>query len=227
MILELATVVALARQCGPSVAAETLVSLVHTESKFDPYAIGVNAKGVRAPNAVDQASAVSAAKSLMARGYNIDLGLGQINSANLTWLGLSVEDAFDPCRNLAAAARVLATNYASVRQPGRSTNEAIATAMSMYNTGSRSAGFRNGYVRKVYTSSSVIVPAMRGGAAVAVAPPSPADFKHAPHAQSAEPVDTRQSASSAPDQSWDTTATAQAASLLVFSSPANSLSKGQ
>jgi len=103
VILELATVVGLAQQCAPSVAVETLVSVVHTESHFNPYAIGVNAKGVAAPKPSDRASAAAAARSLIARGYNIDLGLGQINSANLRWLGLSVEDAFDPCRNLAAA----------------------------------------------------------------------------------------------------------------------------
>lgn len=226
MILELATVVALARQCAPSVAAETLVSLVHTESKFDPNAIGVNAKGVRAPAAADKASAIAAAKSLIARGYNIDLGLGQINSANLRWLGLSVEDTFDPCRNLAAAARVLATNYTSVARPGRSTNDAIATAMSMYNTGSRSAGFRNGYVRKVYTSSSIIVPAMRGGAAVVVPAPIPSPPEPA---QSREPLSMTETSAdaAAPSRNWDTAADAQTASLLVFGAPANISSKGQ
>lgn len=161
MILELATVVGLAQQCAPSVAVETLVSVVHTESHFNPYAIGVNAKGVAAPNPGDRVSAAAVARSLIARGYNIDLGLGQINSANLRWLGLSVEDAFDPCRNLAAAARVLASNYLNVVRASPSTEVAIATAMSMYNTGSRSRGFGNGYVGRVYASSSVVVPAIK------------------------------------------------------------------
>ena len=129
MILEIATVVALARQCAPSVAVETLVSVVHAESRFNPYAIGVNAKGVRAPDSVDRASATAAARSLIARGYNIDLGLGQINSANLRWLGLSVEDAFDPCRNLAASARVLSSNYLSVAQSSPPTEAATPTAL--------------------------------------------------------------------------------------------------
>lgn len=44
MILELATVVGLAQQCAPSVAVETMVSVVHAESHFNPYAIGVNAR---------------------------------------------------------------------------------------------------------------------------------------------------------------------------------------
>lgn len=222
MILELATVVGLAQQCAPSVAVETLVSVVHTESHFNPYAIGVNAKGVAAPNPSDQVSAAAAARSLIARGYNIDLGLGQINSANLRWLGLSVDDAFDPCRNLAAAARVLASNYLNVVRSSPSTEVAIATAMSMYNTGSRSRGFGNGYVGRVYASSNVVVPAIRRRAM-----PEPAAL---PAPVTPEPTVTQPSAevrSPRVQEAWDTTAGAQTASLMVFGGASNSSPKGQ
>ena len=222
MILELATVVGLAQQCAPSVAVETLVSVVHTESHFNPYAIGVNAKGVAAPKPSDRASAAAAARSLIARGYNIDLGLGQINSANLRWLGLSVEDAFDPCRNLAAAARVLASNYLNVVRSSPSTEVAIATAMSMYNTGSRSRGFGNGYVGRVYASSNVVVPAIRRRAM-----PEPAAL---PAPVTPEPTVTQPSAevrSPRVQEEWDTTAGAQTASLMVFGGASNSSPKGQ
>jgi type IV secretion system protein VirB1 len=222
VILELATVVGLAQQCAPSVAVETLVSVVHTESHFNPYAIGVNAKGVAAPNPSDRVSAAAAARSLIARGYNIDLGLGQINSANLRWLGLSVDDAFDPCRNLAAAARVLASNYLSVARSSPSTEVAIATAMSMYNTGSRSRGFRNGYVGRVYASSSIVVPAIRRGAMPeSAALPAPVNL---------EPTVTQPSAGVRLPRvrdAWDTTAGAQTASLMVFGGASNSSPKGQ
>src|SRR3546814_8075938 len=77
------------------------------------------------------------------------------------WLGLAVDDAVEPCRNLAAAARGLASNDLNVVRSSPSTEVAIATAMSMYNTGSRSRGFGNGYVGRVYASSSVVVPAIR------------------------------------------------------------------
>ncbi len=216
MILELATVVGLAQQCAPSVAVETLLSVVHTESHFNPYAIGVNAKGVAAPNPGDRVSAAAVARSLIARGYNIDLGLGQINSANLKWLGLSVDDAFDPCRNLAAAARVLASNYLSVARSSPSTEVAIATAMSMYNTGSRSRGFGNGYVGRVYASSSVVVPAIRRGAAPEPVTPEP-KFTQLPAGVSSPRV----------QNGWDTTAGAQTASLMVFGGASNSSPKGQ
>jgi len=222
VILELATVVGLAQQCAPSVAVETLVSVVHTESHFDPYAIGVNAKGVPAPNPIDRASAAAAARSLIARGYNIDLGLGQINSANLRWLGLSIDDVFDPCRNLAAAARVLASNFLSVARSTPSKEMAIATAMSMYNTGSRSRGFGNGYIGRVYASSRVVVPAIRR-----VAPPravvSPATTEY----KSTVTQPTADIRSPRAQGAWDTTAGAQTASLMVFGTASKSSRKGQ
>lgn len=216
MILEIATVVSLAQQCAPSVATETLISIVHTESRFNPYAIGVNSKGASAPSPMDKATAVHSARSLIARGFNIDLGLGQINSANLEWLGLSIEDAFDPCRNLAAAARVLSTNYLSVVRTSRTTEEALATAMSLYNTGSRTRGFGNGYVRRVYASSQTVIPLIRGSSAGAVAgPPLPP----------AAPAAAAPAALRDPD-GWDTTARAQSASLMVFGGTSTNALKG-
>jgi type IV secretion system protein VirB1 len=220
VFLKLSTAVALAHQCAPSVAVETLVSVVYAESRFNPYAIGVNAKGVRAPDPVDRATAIAAARSLIAQGNNIDLGLGQINSANLRWLGLSVEDAFDPCRNLAASARVLSSNYLSVAQSSPTTEAAIATAMSMYNTGSRSRGFGNGYVSRVYASSSIVVPAIRNGlieAAGASTARAPVAGPPAAAAVRAPDIQTQ----------WDTTAGAQAAQLIVFGATSSRLQKGQ
>jgi len=224
VILELATVVGLAQRCAPSVAVETMVSVVHAESHFNPYAIGVNAKGVPAPDPGDRAAAVRDARSLIERGYNIDLGLGQINSANLKRLGLSVDDAFDPCRNLEAAARVLASNYLSVVRTSTSTEAAIAAAMSMYNTGNRWRGFGNGYVGRVYASSGVVVPAMRrSGSSVqsnAVTPPPPREA-----IQTVAMSDAPRAA--AGSAKWNTAAGAQSANLMVFGGASSTIAKGQ
>jgi type IV secretion system protein VirB1 len=165
MILDVASLLALAGSCAPSVAPETLISIVHTESRFNTLAIGVNSPGARKPVPATRAQAIAAARRLIRQGYNIDLGLGQINSANLGWLGLSVEDAFEPCRNLAAAARVLTTNYQSVAHSAQSSDHAIATALSLYNTGDRRRGFRNGYVARVYASASTIIPPRQANSA--------------------------------------------------------------
>lgn len=215
MILQLASVVALAQQCAPSVAPETLVSVVHTESKFDTLAIGVNARGIRAEVPATPTAAARIARSLIAKGYNIDLGLGQINSANLRWLGLSVEDTFDPCRNLAAAARVLSSNFLYAARTQGSSARAISVALSMYNTGSQARGFGNGYVARVYASSAVIIPAMRGlvpagtGTANHPAPASP---------KTGTPIQEPRIAQAAVKalRSWDISARAQTASMMVF-----------
>ena len=41
----------------------------------------------------------------------VDAGLSQVNSSNFAWLGLTLQTAMDPCRNLAAGARVLLAKY--------------------------------------------------------------------------------------------------------------------
>ncbi|WP_176593044.1 lytic transglycosylase domain-containing protein [Sphingobium sp. EM0848] len=220
MILDVASLLALAGSCAPSVAPETLISIVHTESRFNTLAIGVNSPGVRKPAPVTRAQAIAAARSLIRQGYNIDLGLGQINSANLGWLGLSVEDAFEPCRNLAAAARVLATNYQAVARFAPSPDHAIATALSLYNTGDRRRGFRNGYVARVYASASTVIPLIRGRRP---APVMPAPVQIA-DAASANPQASALAATQA--AGWNTTADARQASLMVFGDGATS-EKGQ
>jgi type IV secretion system protein VirB1 len=158
--LSLPAALALAAQCAPGVAPETLLSVAHTESKFDPLAIGVNG-AKNPPPARNAVEAAAVARRYIAAGYSVDLGIAQINSRNLEWLALSVEDAFDPCRNLAAAARVLTANYA-VASRRYAAGTALGVALSMYNTGDGARGYRNGYVGRVYRSAAFVVPAIAG-----------------------------------------------------------------
>lgn len=209
MILDVASLLSLAGACAPTVAPETLISIVHTESRFNSLAIGVNSPGVRQPKLASKAQAIAAARGLIGRGYNIDLGLGQINSANLGWLGLSVEAAFEPCSNLAAAARVLAANYQAVARLAPSRDHAIATALSLYNTGDRRRGFRNGYVARVYASASAVIPLIRGTAPVTTAPaliPAAPTVALAPDTPVPAPAIL----------GWNTAARASQAALMVF-----------
>ena len=87
--------IALAQECAPWVAHETMAAIVRTESAFRPLAIGVNGGARLARQPENKAEAVATAEWLIANGYNIDMGLGQVNSANLRKTGLTVEDAFD------------------------------------------------------------------------------------------------------------------------------------
>lgn len=171
MVLEFGVVLALAQQCAPSVAPETLLSVVRTESAFNPNAIGVNTGRRLRRQPYTRAEAVQMATELQRAGANFDLGLGQINSSNFGWLGLTVSTALDPCRNLAAAARVLETNYGTARRSTSDPQAALRVALSMYNTGSPTRGFRNGYVTKVAGSARHVVPAISEPAALTSPPP--------------------------------------------------------
>lgn len=148
-MLELAAILVLSQACAPSVAPETLAAIAHVESRFDPLAIGVNRGGAAPARARNPAEAAHVARRLLAQGANLDLGLAQINSSNLDWLGLSVEDAFDPCRNLAAAATVLRAGYRVTGDAPSDRQAALRVALSRYNTGDARRGFRNGYVSQV------------------------------------------------------------------------------
>jgi hypothetical protein len=95
---------ALALQCVPPSVAAIMVGIAQHESGLDSVAIHRNANGT------------------------VDVGLAQVNSANFAWLGLTLETALDPCRNLAAGARVLLAKYNG--NPSDTAKAAYATAVT-------------------------------------------------------------------------------------------------
>ena len=153
MAYSAAAIIALASQCAPNVAPQTVLAIVQTESRGRPFAVNVNgATQPAAPTSV--ASATAIAQRYIAAGYSVDLGLGQINSRNMRWLGLTWDTVFDPCTNIAALGAVLTSNYNSAKS-GRDPQTALRVALSMYNTGSQTRGFRNGYVAKVVGNAGI------------------------------------------------------------------------
>jgi type IV secretion system protein VirB1 len=164
-MLDPQAVVDLAVQCAPGVAPATLLAVARAESRLDPLAIGVNGPG-RRPAPSTPAEAIAAARVLVAAGRDIDLGLAQINIRNLARLGLSIETAFDPCRNLAAAGQVLREGYARGRARHGAGQAALRVAFSVYNTGHAEHGFANGYVARVVAQAR-----RSGGPSTEPAPP--------------------------------------------------------
>jgi type IV secretion system protein VirB1 len=209
MSLTLASMLILAQNCAPVVAPETLLSVSQVESGFDPLTIGVNGRAPRALHPPTRQAAIQQAGRLIASGANVDLGIAQINSRNLSWLGLSLADAFDPCRNLAAAAKVLVANYTGVAGVAAGEQTALKAAISMYNTGDQSRGLRNGYVQKVSRAANYIVPAIQtdaGDAAAAPARPEPPPGPEAVMLTAAEPE----------PPAWDVFARPNAREAMVF-----------
>lgn len=152
MPLSTTVLAALLNSCAPNVAPATMTAIIQVESERDPYRIGINSGGslVRQPG--NAADAIATARSLLRKGANFDAGLMQINSANFARLGVTPETVFDPCTNLRAGARLLADNYGRARVSGHA--DPLRAALSEYNTGSRSRGLLNGYVRRVFAAAN-------------------------------------------------------------------------
>jgi len=148
----------LALRCGPSVAPSTLASVARTESGFQPLSINDNTTGTSGvPTTRD--IAIQIASKLIEAGHSVDIGIMQINSGNFARLGLTLEAALDPCKSVAAAAAVLADDYAG----GETHDEqqsALRVALSKYNTGDAQRGFANGYVHQVELAARRVVPAL-------------------------------------------------------------------
>lgn len=141
--------------CAPLVHPETAWRVIKHESRGNPYVIGINGPYRLTRQPRNRQEAVDTARLLIDNKVSIDMGLGQINSKNLQWLGLTVEDVFDPCKNLKAMQTVLTQAYGrAVRKHGPG-QQALVAALSEYNTGSQVRGITNGYVHKV---QSVRVP---------------------------------------------------------------------
>ena len=154
---------ALAAQCAPNIAVDTLRAIVKTESSFNPYAIGIVPKpelkevndGLmkRRPQTLQEA--LSLARDLQAHGYTFAVGLGQINTIHLPSMHLTLAEAFDPCNNLKASAQILSTCYQRAIERNSEKSVALKDALSCYYSGSFTVGYRHGYVDRVLTNAGI------------------------------------------------------------------------
>lgn len=127
--------------CAPNVDRTTMTSVIMVESGAWPWTIGDNSsKPHRGYHEKTYGDAVARAHELMDQGHNLDLGLAQLNTSNLRGLGLSVEQALDPCVNVRSGAHILSNSYtwaSDVYGPGQI---ALRHAFRAYNTGSLTRG---------------------------------------------------------------------------------------
>ena len=161
MTLTMAAVLSLAAQCAPAVAPDTIASIAMAESGLNPFAIHDNTVQ-RTVQIDDPAAAIAVATDLIVgQRHSVDLGLMQVNSANLAALGLSIADAFDACRSVEAGGRVLSEAY----------QRALRGALSVYNTGDLQRGIANGYVSHVERMALSVPPIARGASVPSALPP--------------------------------------------------------
>jgi type IV secretion system protein VirB1 len=108
---------------------------------------------------------------------------------------------FDPCTNIAALGQILTQNYQSVAD-GRHPQTALRLAISLYNTGSTSRGFRNGYVAKVIRNAGITDGVTADYPEPAPPPTITADIRRAVIAENA-PSPERRTVRPAPPPAWN------------------------
>lgn len=148
--------------CATNIAPVTLDAVIAVESHGNPLAFNVNHLPEPQPRPASVAEAAITATSYIRRGFSVDLGLMQVNSRNLSALGLTITDVLDPCINIRAGGAILTVDYAEAARTRGDGQAALQAALSAYNTGDFARGFRNGYVARYYAPGGV--PALAGGA---------------------------------------------------------------
>lgn len=135
--------------CAIDTHPKTVMAVIRVESAGNYLAIGVNGN-LKLRKAQSPKDAAQLAQYAMSKGYSVDVGLMQINSNNILRFGLSLEEAFNPCTNIRLGTKILSSNYSNAVDYHGEGQGALKAALSAYNTGSMTKGFRNGYVGKYY-----------------------------------------------------------------------------
>lgn len=126
--------------------------IVHVESSFNPYAIGVvNGRLDRQPR--NKEEAIATAQWLEAKGFNYSVGLAQVNKHNFQKYGLTLESAFEACPNLYAGGEILKECFIRANKRTQNEQAALRDAFSCYYSGNFITGHREGYVLKVVSSN--------------------------------------------------------------------------
>ena len=96
----------------------------------------------------NESQAIAWVKYLEKNNYNFDVGISQVNIKNIHNYGYTASDMLDPCLNLKIASEIFAKSHDLALSSSNNAN-ALQQAISAYNTGNFSSGFKNGYVAKV------------------------------------------------------------------------------
>jgi type IV secretion system protein VirB1 len=130
-------------------------ALVRTESGGRALAIGMD-KGqsttTRQPESPEEA--VAMAKALAAAGRKFSVGLAQIHVSNVAFYGLTWEQAFDACQNLAIGQKILWNFFHRASANGYTGVAAIWAALRGYNSGSVDRSISDDYASRIFAYMS-------------------------------------------------------------------------
>ena len=147
-------ILALAMQCAPQVAPETIWRIITVEAAYtsagepNPYSLNING-AVLSRQPRNHHEATHTAKYFVNQNYSVDIGLMQVNSQHLERFNLTINSLFDPCTNIRIGGQILTEFYR--RAPaGNRPEMRLLHALSAYNTGNFFAGLHNGYVARYF-----------------------------------------------------------------------------
>jgi type IV secretion system protein VirB1 len=196
----------LIEQCAPAVSPVLMEALIRTESAWQPFAIGMDKAHGTVKQPATLPEAVSAAKALVATGRKFSVGLAQIHVSNVTLYGMTWEQAFDPCQNLAVGQKILWNFYHRASASGYSGAAAIWAALRGYNSGGVHRTVSDDYANRIFAYMSSAPAQVQIGRGV---PASKATQATAPFAVAASPSEATKT--SRPGESPDIFEKARAA----------------
>lgn len=141
-------------KCSIGVALSTMRAIIKTESRGNPFAIGINGRLYLKYQPKNYRQAYVWLEYLEKYHYNIDIGIAQINIKNVHKYGYKAVDMLDPCANIKLANIILLKSFKKLKQDNIPDNKALFMTISAYNTGSYQLGFQNGYVKRVLTNAT-------------------------------------------------------------------------
>lgn len=133
----------LAEQCSPQIQErEVVAAIAHTESKFNPFAIGLVGGYVKQPT--NLRDAILTVRALQKSGRNFSVGVAQVNQSNFIKYGLNESNMFEPCSNLRAGMSIykMCFDLANKQFSKYSYDGKLRLAASCYYSGNFSTGFK-------------------------------------------------------------------------------------
>lgn len=165
---------ALLQDCAPQVSPLLMRALVKTESSWQPFAIGMDKAHGTVKQPATLPEAIATAKKLAAAGRKFSVGLAQIHVSNVTLYGMSWEQAFDACQNLAVGQKILWNFYHRASASGYSGVAAIWAALRGYNSGGVDRAVSDAYANRIFAYMSSAPPQVQIGSGAPAAGPAAA-----------------------------------------------------
>jgi len=155
--------VVLIEQCAPQISPVLMDALVRAESAWRPLAIGMDKAQGTVKQPVSLSEAIATANALTTAGRKFSVGLAQIHVTNVALYGMTWEQAFDACQNLAIGQKILWNFYRRALASGYTGISAIWAALRGYNSGGVDRAVSDEYANRIFAYLSSAPPQVRIG----------------------------------------------------------------